>query len=352
MLRKFIATGMAVSAINIAFAQDSTKALSVTGSADVYYKYDFGKTKTNNLTSFTNTHNSFALGMANIKLQYQTGKTDMVADLGFGNRAKEFSYNDEGITAAIKQLYISYRLSNWLKLTAGSWATHIGYESVDAYANRNYSMSYMFTNGPFFHTGIKAEATVKNNGFMLGITNAPDFKYMPDNMLNKKWIIAQYSFAASDYFKLYLNYAGGTNMDTSKSHQVDMVLTSSINDKFNMAFNGTIATIKNYITKDVYSDHKNWWGAAIYMNYNPTEHIGLALRNEYFSDKNGLKVYSAQPYGGNIFASTLSANIKVDNLILIPEFRIDKANHAIFMNSNDNAVKTDKYILLAAVYQF
>lgn len=350
MLRKFIATGMAVSAMNIAFAQDSTKALSFTGSADVYYKYDFGKT--NNLTSFTNTHNSFAPGMASVKLQYQTGKTDMVADLGFGNRAKEFSYNDKGVTAAIKQLYISYSVTNWLKLTAGSWATHIGYESVDAYANRNYSMSYLFTNGPFFHTGIKAGATVKNNGFMLGITNVPDFKYMPDEVINKKWMIAQYSFAPNDYFKLYLNYAGGTNIDTSKSYQIDMVATSKISNKFNMAFNGTISNVKTPIAKDTYSDYKNWCGAAIYMNYTITEHIGLALRNEYFSDKNGLKVYSTQPYGGTVFASTLSANIKVDNLILIPELRIDKANHSIFTNGNGNAVTTDKYILLAAVYQF
>lgn len=352
MLRKFIATGMAVSAMNMAFAQDSTKTLSVTGAADVYYKYDFGKTKNNNLTSFTNTHNSFALGMANVKLEYQANKTNMVADIGFGNRAKEFSYNDKGITAAVKQLYISYSVANWLKLTAGSWATHIGYESVDAYVNRNYSMSYLFTNGPFFHTGIKAEATVKNNGFMLGITNPPDFKYIPDDVMNKKGMIAQYSFTPSDDFKLYLNYAGGTNIDTSKSHQIDMVLTSKISNKFNMAFNGTVAIIKDYITKDIYSDYKSWWGAAIYMNYNLTEHIGLALRNEYFSDQHQLKVYSTKSYGGNIFASTLSANIKVDNILLIPEFRIDKANHAIFTNSSDRAVATDKYILLAAVYQF
>lgn len=351
MLRKVIATGMAVSAMNMAFAQDSTKMLVVTGSADVYYKYDFGKTKANNLTSFTHTHNAFALGTAGIRLEYQTNKTDMVADMGFGNRAKEFSYNDKGITAAVKQLYISYLPTNWLKITAGSWATHIGYESADAYANHNYSMSYMFSYGPFFHTGIKAVATVKNNGFMAGITNPPDFKYMPDDVINKKWMIAQYSFTPGDGFKLYLNYAGGTNIDTSKSHQVDMVLTSQISDKFNMAFNGTITTIKDYIMKDIYSDYKSWWGAALYMNYALTSHISLALRNEYFSDKNQLKVYSTQPYGGNIFASTLSVNIKVDNLLLIPEFRIDKANHAVFTN-NGNAAATDKYILLAAVYQF
>ena len=156
MLRKILASGVAITTFNMAFAQDSTQvpALTITGSADVYYKYNFEKNKSNNLTSFTNSHNSFELGMASVKLEHKTAKVDMVADLGFGKRAQEFSYNDQGILAAIKQLYISYSHASWVKFTAGSWATHVGYELVDASANRNYSMSYMFTNGPFFHTGI------------------------------------------------------------------------------------------------------------------------------------------------------------------------------------------------------
>jgi len=114
-----------------------------------------------------------------VKLEHKTNKVSMVADLGFGKRAADFSYHDEGIMAAIKQLYISYSPVDWLKLTAGSWATHVGYELVDPYANRNYSMSYMFTNGPFFHTGVKAEVTKGIHGAMIGIANPTDYKTAP-----------------------------------------------------------------------------------------------------------------------------------------------------------------------------
>ncbi|MEK7224322.1 MAG: hypothetical protein AAB221_01405, partial [Bacteroidota bacterium] len=41
-------------------------ALTITGSVDAYYKYDFGNTKTNSFTSFTQAHNSFSLGMASV----------------------------------------------------------------------------------------------------------------------------------------------------------------------------------------------------------------------------------------------------------------------------------------------
>jgi len=354
MLQKLIVSVIAMSLINSAFAQDSVKtsSLTISGSADLYYKYDLGKSKTNNLTSFTNSHNSFELGMASVKADYKTGKVQMVADLGFGKRAQEFSYNDEGIMASIKQLYISYAANDWLKFTAGSWATHVGYELVDPQLNRNYSMSYMFTNGPFFHTGVKAEASYKTSGFMIGIANPTDFKYVPDGQINEKFLLAQYSFTPSDRFKAYINYVGGKNVDTTKSSQFDVVLTSKLSNKFSLGYNGTVNRTTAYLGNKVYDECKSWWGSALYVNYDPSSTFGLTLRGEYFNDDNQLKVYSSQLMGGSIFATTLSANLKADKLIFIPEVRFDQASDPIFMNSSGEGVKWSANILFAAIYQF
>lgn len=351
MLRKILTTGISMCTIAFASAQDSTGALTISGNADVYYKYDFGKTKANNLTSFTNSHNRFEPGMATLKVDYKTSKTELVADLGFGKRAQEFSYNDEGILAAIKQLYISYSPTDWVKFTAGSWATHVGYELVDAPSNRNYSMSYMFTNGPFFHTGVKADITVKKSGFMLGVANPTDYKYVPDGVLNKKFLLAQYSYAATDDLKLYLNFVYGKAIDTSKSNQVDLVITDKITGKFNIGFNGTINHSKYYMGHDDYSDSKTWWGSALYLNLDPTEHFGLTLRSEYFTDKDGLKMFSGIN-GGHIFANTLSVNFRTAHFIFIPEFRIDHASKSIFVKGDGSPAESAANVLFAAIYQF
>jgi hypothetical protein len=355
MLRKIVASGILMSSLSSAFAQDSTATpggLTVSGSADLYYRYDFGKAKANNLTSFTNSHNSFELGMASVKLDFKTSKVEMVADLGFGKRATEFSYNDAGILAAIKQLYISYSLKPWLKLTAGSWATHVGYEVVDAYANANYSMSYMFTNGPFFHTGLKAEATYKSNGFMIGIANPNDFKTVPDGVINEKFLIAQYSYAPSDRFKAFLNYAGGKNIDTSSSNQFDVVLQSKLNSKFSLAFNGTWNSTHKYLGNSKYDEYKNWWGSAAYIKFEPSSTLGLALREEYFSDEDQLKMYGYMSKGGSIWATTLSLNLKADHFTFIPELRLDKASETLFIDADKQASKTAASILFAAIYNF
>ncbi|MES2881113.1 MAG: outer membrane beta-barrel protein [Bacteroidota bacterium] len=354
MLRKLTTSAMAMSIFANAFCQDSTQAsaLTITGNADMYYKYDFANTKGNNYTSFTNSHRTFELGMASVKFNYKAGKTEVVADLGFGKRAQEFSYNDEGILASVKQLYISYSPTDKLKLTAGSWATHVGYELVDATLNRNYSMSYMFTNGPFFHTGVKAELTLKSSGLMIGIANPTDYKYVPDGFATSKTLIAQYSYSGGDKFKAYLNYAGGRGLDTSRSDQFDLVLTSKLSDKFGLGFNGTVNNTQIYMGNKIFADAQSWWGSALYVNFDPSKTFGLTLREEYFSDKNGLKVYSGQPLGGNVFATTLSGNLRVDNFILIPEFRFDKASEPLFTDSKGVSSKSAASFLIAAVYQF
>lgn len=205
--------------------------LTITGSADVYFKYDFAKSTANSLTSFTQSHNAFSLGMASVKFEHKGEKISAVADLGFGQRAKDFSYTDDGITQVIKQLYISYSPTDWLKFTAGTWATHVGYELLDPQLNRNYSMSYMFTNGPFSHTGIKAEVSKGKHSFMLGVSNATDFRVPLDDQINKKFVIAQYSFAPTDKIKLYLNYVEGKNPDTSITNQFDVVATAKLDRK-------------------------------------------------------------------------------------------------------------------------
>jgi Putative beta-barrel porin-2, OmpL-like. bbp2 len=325
--------------------------LTITGSADVYYRYDFAKTKANNLTSFTNSHNAFQLGMASVKLEHKSDKVGFVADLGFGQRAQDFAYLDQGITQAIKQLYISYSPASWLKFTAGSWATHVGYELVDPQLNRNYSMSYMFTNGPFTHTGLKADLTKGKHGIMVGVANPTDYRTPPDGLINKKFFLAQYSLAASDNLKLYLNYVGGKSPDSSKTSQFDAVVTGKISNAFSVGFNGTVNAIKAWDgEKNV--DSKSWYGSAVYLNVDPKSWLGFTLRGEYFSDKNQLKQFGMISEGGNVFATTLSANFKVDGFIFIPEFRFENASKNLFVDKNGNPTGSAANFLLAAVYAF
>jgi hypothetical protein len=358
MLQKFLATGVALSCFVLAKAQDSAKVIAeepskplISGYVDVYYRYNFANAKNvdggsvNNITSFTNSQNSFELGMASVRLDHSFGKVSVVADLGFGKRAEDFSYNDDKTMLAIKQAYVSYAVTDKLKLSAGSWATHVGYELVDPYLNRNYSMSYMFSFGPFFHTGVKAEYTSGKSGFMVGILNPTDLK---SANFQQKMIGAQYSYAASDKWKFYLNYIGGKAAEDQNLQQIDAVILGTITDKFSIGYNGTVQSRKYKDGTGKYGDGNSWWGSALYFNVDPTDKFGLTLRGEYMDDKEDLLGFAA----GNVFATTLSANFKAGPLTFIPELRMDNADNEIFVKEDGAATKSTFTALLAAVYKF
>jgi Putative beta-barrel porin-2, OmpL-like. bbp2 len=361
MFQKIFATGVAMACFVLSYSQDSVVVAAaeenpkptITGYVDTYFRFNFANAKnvgddgaTNNLTSFTNSQNSFELNMASVKLEHSIGKVSGVIDLGFGKRAEEFSYNDQNTMFAIKQAYLSYAFSDKFKLTAGSWGTHVGYEVLDPYLNRNYSMSYMFSYGPFFHTGVKGELALGKSGLMLGIANPTDLKTAN---FQQKMIIAQYSLAASEKVKLFVNYQGGKLAEATNLQQIDAVLLATVTDKFSLGYNGTVQFRKEKDALGKYGDANSWWGSAIYLNVDPTPGLGLTLRGEYFSDKDNILGIANS---GSIFATTLSANLKAGPLTFIPELRIDAGSEDIFVKHEGEATGGTASLILAAIYKF
>ncbi len=351
MLRKiFLGTVVFFGFISAHAQTDSASAVSpgptITGSVDVYYRYNFADPKSgglNNYTSFTNSQNSFELGMASVRADHSFGKASATIDLGFGRRAEEFSYanSDHPSLFAVKEAYVSYAVSDKFKLTIGKWTTHIGYELTDAYLNRNYSMDYMFSYGPFSHTGLKADIGLgAKSALMLGVANTSD---VVADAGSRKYALAQFSTGTSDdKVKIYLNYQGSYGGSYSTS-QFDLVVTGAVTDMFSMGYNGTVQTAK---PEGGSSD--SWWGSALYFNVDPTSAFGITLRGEYFDNK---KAVVSAP-STSIFDVTLSPNFRIGNLTIIPELRLDAGKDEIFEKNDGTPTKTTVTGILAATYHF
>lgn len=364
MLRKLSLAAAASLSIFAVSAQDTTKTLSVSGSVDGYYRYNFSG-KQNNYTSFTNSQSSFELGMASLRADATalSGKVGATVDLGFGRRAEEFSYNDGNdnpgsgsdkngflTMAAIKQAFVTYAVSSKVKFTAGKFATHVGYELLDAPLNRNYSMSYMFTNGPFFHTGVKADITAGPVAFMVGLTNYTDQSTSTTGVKN---FIAQFSGGTKNgKLKFYLNYSGfggskaGANPSGLKSlNQFDAVILGTISSKFNIGYNGTVQSRTQVAGSTVANG--SWIGNALYLNFDPSAKVGLTLRSEIISDSKTI-YYGTK----SIFANTLSLDYKVGPLTIIPELRFESAQSDYYLKKDGAPTKSTATALVAAVYKF
>jgi len=339
MLKKILIASAICCTIVPCFAQkDSTKKNPTIISAYVegYYRglLKNGGGSNNNFTSFTNIHNRFNLGMASIKVDQTLQKFTTSLDLGIGKRADEFSYNDKNILKNIKQATLSYNVNDDLKLTAGKFSTHIGYELLDATSNRNYSMSYGFSYGPFFHTGLKADIALgKQTALMVGIVDPTDY-----TGFNKKskYIIAQISAASKhDKVKGYLNFLNG-----NLTSQYNLVIVTSLTNKVSAAIDASINQQK------FSAGNSSWTSKAFYINYDITETLGLTVREDFFSDR------TINPIGvGSVNATTLSGKIKMNKVTIIPEVRIDRGITPLFSTKTGTATSASNFIV-AAIYAF
>jgi Putative beta-barrel porin-2, OmpL-like. bbp2 len=329
-------------------------ATTFSGSLDLYYRYNFANPTNgsfNNFTSFTNSKNSFELGMATIRADHNWSKAGVTVELGFGRRAQEFSYNEAYNTgfpggspttnfslANVVQAYVYYNLTDKIKLTAGKWGTHIGYEVVDAASNRNYSMGYMFSYGPFYNMGLKADVTLSSKtAFMVGISNPTD---NTTTMSQNKMFIAQFSVLPNANWKFYLNYQGGSIGNSTTLGQLDLVINGTISSKFGIGFNATDQW-RSYADSSV-----SWWGAALYLNWDPSSLFGLTLRSEYFED-NSMVVTP-----GSFTEFTLTGAFHLGKLTFMPELRYDYSKNSAFQKNDNTPTNNTFSAIFAATYVF
>lgn len=344
-----------ISALSSAFffAQEKswTDGFKLGGSADVFYKTDFAN-KNNTLTSFTGSNNSFELGMFSLKVTHNTGKFTTTADIGIGNRAEQFNYAESDTKLLIKQLFIDYATTDKLTVTAGSWTTHIGYELLDAADNDIYSMSYAFSYGPFFHTGLKANYLIGKFNVMAGVANPTDLKSSfgtapGGNDFNNKFFIWQVGYAG-DKLSAFLNgQQGSYNPLSSNISQFDLTAAYKFTDKFKLGVNATNVTY----TDDSSSAKQNWSSLVGYLKYDVTDAVALNYRAEYLDNKDNALALGA-PVGNTVFANTVSATIKSGAFQLKPELRFESSSEDIYLDKDGNAKGNSANFLIAAIYRF
>ena len=319
--------------------------LLISGFVDAYYQNSFNNTVFP--TSFTPNDKSFSLGMANLVLAKE-GKVGFVADIAFGPRAEAANGYAGTALSFIKQMYVSYAATENLKFTLGNFGTHLGYEVIDSKSNFNYSTSYMFSFGPFFHTGIKANLSLGEKfGLMAGIFNDTDTKI---DLVRGKHLGAQVSYVSGG-LSTYLNYIGGRTSDQTDAigetfaHQLDFTASYQVTEEFGLGLN---ATMKNVMP--ISGSTQSWSGMALYAKYALGKTFTVGARGEIVQDTDGLILGVEQDY---IAALTLSGNIRLGNLTVIPEFRIDSASQAsAFTNLAGNPLSKASGAILAVVYSF
>ncbi len=338
--------------------------------------------------AFDVNNNQFSLGMVQGKFTYSKKKLDFVADVIAGPNSaistvaafKNLSYPTSfgGGTFGIKQLYGVYKPNDKVSITIGQFGTHIGYEVIEPYINFNYSLSNLFNNGPFFHTGVKFNYAVSDKfGFMVGLVNTWD--NFDDN--NKfKDPIFQLSFVPTKGMNIYLNYITGKGDQAGSAHPVFATLsdpnsfTTGLLDltaayvvgKATIGLNAAAGSYSGSTTdtKTKFkaltkgkADNPSWSGIAGYFNIAASDEFAIGARYEIFHDYYGVRYIGAN---NNSFTLTGSFNLAGGSFILKPELRFDSSTgdnnvngHTDIYFGKDGKTKASQSTIgMSAIFKF
>ena len=325
------------------FAQEEEteekKSFQFSGSIDAYYRANLTAPNDENAiapgSSFANLP-GFALGMANVIASYEGKKVGFVADLVFGPRGTDAIFASPMYSATgniVNQLYAYWNVSESVTLTLGNFNTFLGYEVISPVANFNYSTSYLFSYGPFSHTGIKADIALDEDlSLMLGVFNDTDLtEFNPTG---------DYAAGAQLGYKgQFLNVLYDPSF-----FEIDFTGGFDLSDNFFLGINAAYLSLEN--------DAGGFLGAALYPQYTVSDTFAIGLRGEYFAEDQNFGAIGTGVEDSSVIAATLTGSFTIDDLIIKPEIRLDSASDDAFIDNDLAATKSLASFLVAAIYKF
>ena len=324
---------MTFTAINAQDTDDSVpqSTFNFSGTIDTYFRSSFTEDPVAPGTSFANL-NGFSLGMANFIVSYEGEKSGFVADVVFGPRGSDAVFGSVGNSSEmVNQLYAYYNIAEGVTITLGNFNTFLGYEVISPAANFNYSTSYMFSYGPFSHTGAKVDFSISEDvSLMIGVFNQTDQTEANYDRYTafgaQLGLYGQYInlLAGDEYFQL--DYTGGFDLS----------------DSFFLGINATTATL---------AGDTGFAGIALYPQLTTSDSFAIGLRGEFFSETDGFGALVSEGDADN-FSLTLTGSFTSGNFMFKPELRLDSASSEIFAISPTETSDSLTSFVMAMIYTF
>ena len=338
---------LALAALVLSFtAANAQNGVDLSGSVDAYFRQDLLGTAQAPATSFVD-GTGFNLGMVNLAASYDLEKAGFVGDVAFGPRAQ-----DAGINDYINQLYAYWNATDKLTLTLGKANTFLGYEVISPKGNFNNSTSYLFTNGPFNNTGLKANYQFSDDfSAMLGVFNSTDFA--GSNNEGAYTVGAQLGFVGQYLNFIYGDYDGAAlDGATGQTFTADFTGGASLTESLYLGLNAAYKTTGTNVDD---ADAPLYYGAALYLQNSFSDLFSLGLRGEYFAEDNygfGALVTDAKG-AGSVIATTLTGRLNIaEGLTVIPELRADFTSEDSFVDADGKATSVLPSFSLGVVYGF
>jgi len=338
--------------------------ITINGFVDASYVYNFEQpgTRANALRAFDVESNSFTPHMFQLSFEKAVTEDSPIgfrADLAFGEDAEAIGSAGLGSTADefdLMQAYVATELpvGNGIGVHFGKFTTLLGGEVIESKDNWNFSRSFLFFYAiPFTHTGVRFTYPLSDTlGFTLGLNNGWD---IVDENNNGKSIESQIAWAPADNFSITVsNIVGPEQADDSDDMRTvtDVIIAWDATEKLSFMLNGDFGWEENLIVPTPGTeDDTNWWGGAAYGRYQLTDWWAIAVRGEFFRDRDGIRTGSvASPTIQDLWEVTATNEFNLyKDVIARLEYRHDKSDAKSFKNGEESYQNT---VAVEFIYPF
>jgi len=251
----------------------------------------------------------------------------------------------------ITQGYLSYSQGS-LTFIGGKFTTLAGTEVIASTGNMNISRSILFGAIPFTHTGLRASwAPTDTITVYGGLNNGWD--QVQDTNRNKTLElgatfnpIKPLTMTVSGYFGNENTLNGAIAIPNGERDLINFVINWIVNNS--LSFGGELLTFRQ---DQPGGATQKYDGLALYANAMLNQQWRLSGRGEYFDDKNGFHFQT--PGAVKYYEGTVTlAYLPTSAVELRTEVRMDKANQAVYLDSDGSTSKTLMTFGLQGLYKF
>ena len=353
---------LSLSALNAQTTKDSS--LQISGSGDIYYRYDFAQGALNptaNPDALGTKQNSVDFGMLDLKIQKDLGKTSIFSELAFGPRASS-TIDNSLVAYYLQNLYFSYKIIDKLTASAGIMYRYDTYEKLTAADNFNYLASNSFLESrkvPSRSVGVKAKYAFSDKvNLTVGLFNSIDAANINANdavtsspSYGLSDVVAQLEVKPIKHLKLSAAIwnEGKKSKGTHTNFQAKYKMSHGIHlglDVTNYSGSDSLAQATN--------NFNNFTSVAFYAQKTICSGFALGLRyeNEMVKQNSVSGTYVNENY--NIF--TLTGKEKFGALSFKQEVKYDMTDNSNvntpYMDKNGIATNKDVQFVVAAVFSF
>jgi hypothetical protein len=327
--------------ILLAQQDSSSRRIEFGGYLENYYSFDFDQPETNDRPPFLysyNRHNEVALNLGYIKATYKEQKVMASIALMTGTYVNANLAEEPGVLQNILEAYAGVKISEKdLWLYAGTFSSHIGFESAVGKDCWNLSRSILAENSPYYESGIRINYSSKNSKWFLSGLALNGWQRM-QRIEGNNSIAFGHQITFKPNAKITLNsssFVGNVVPDDEKKmryfHNFYGQFQVSEKVGFIVGFDSGVQQRSKGS-----STYNSWYSPVFIARYSPAGKTNLAIRVEYYSDEGGVIIQTDTPNGFRTLGYSLNLDYNINkNVVWRIEGRGFKSKDRIFETGNE-----------------